>query len=68
MNGHGPDRGSYEKAIAANLKPLKIENTLAFMFETRWVVRPTEFALTSPLLQSDYDDCWSAFQKAQLPA
>ena len=67
MNGHGPDRESYEKAIAANLGPHKIENTLAFMFESRWVIRPTKFADETPLKQLDYDDCWADFKKAELP-
>ena len=40
MNGHGPDRAAYEKAVAAELKPHKIEGTMAFMFESRWVIRP----------------------------
>ena len=68
MNGHGPDRASYEKATTAELKPHKLENTLAFMFETRWVIRPTAFALALPTLQSDYDDCWSDFPKAVIPS
>ena len=67
MNGHGPDRESYEKAIAADLKPVKIDNTLAFMFESRRVIRPTRFATETPLLQDDYDACWSDFAKATLP-
>ena len=33
------------------------------MFESRWVIRPTEFALASPELQRDYDACWSGFPK-----
>ena len=67
MNGHGPDRESYEKAIAADLRPVKIDNTLAFMFESRRVIRPTRFATETPLLQDDYDACWSDFAKATLP-
>jgi homogentisate 1,2-dioxygenase len=67
MNGHGPDRQSYEAAIAATLAPHKIDNTLAFMFESRWVIRPTRFALETPLMQSDYDACWQGFAKARLP-
>jgi len=63
MSGHGPDVGSYEKAVAAELKPHKIEDSLAFMFETRWVLRPTRFALETPALQKDYDDCWRGFPK-----
>ena len=62
MSGHGPDVGSYEKAVAADLKPQKIDNTLAFMFESRWVIRPTRLALESPALQHDYDECWMGYR------
>ncbi len=34
---------------------MKLDNTLAFMFETRFVLEPTAFALASPALQADYD-------------
>lgn len=67
MSGHGPDRASYEEAIAADLQPRKIEATMAFMFESRAVLRPTRFALDTPLMQFDYDDVWSGFAKAELP-
>jgi len=67
MNGHGPDTAATAKAMAAELKPHKIDDTLAFMFESRWVWRPTAFALACPQLQSDYDDCWKSFPKAKLP-
>jgi len=67
MAGHGPDRASYEKAIAAELGPSKIEETMAFMFESRWVIRPTRWATESPLCQLDYDECWAGFDKAKLP-
>lgn len=63
MSGHGPDVASYKKAIEAELKPHKLENTLAFMFEARWVIHPTRFALEAPQRQRDYDDCWSGFPK-----
>jgi homogentisate 1,2-dioxygenase len=67
MNGHGPDTAATAKAMAAELKPHNIDDTLAFMFESRWVWRPTAFALSCPQLQSDYDDCWKSFPKAKLP-
>ncbi len=67
MSGHGPDRASYEQAVQADLKPHKIKDTMAFMFESRWVIRPTRFAMETPALQQDYDACWSGFQKATLP-
>ena len=68
MSGHGPDLASYTKAVEAQLQPHKIDNTLAFMFETRWVIRPTDWAMAAPELQQDYDACWdglgSNFRKA----
>jgi len=67
MSGHGPDQAAYQGAVSAELKPHKLENTLAFMFETRWPIRPTRFALETPAMQLDYDDVWSGFEKAKLP-
>ncbi|WP_114393071.1 homogentisate 1,2-dioxygenase [Oleisolibacter albus] len=67
MAGHGPDRASYEKAVAADLAPHKITDTMAFMFESRWIIRPTRFAIETPLAQLDYDTCWSGFRKAEVP-
>ena len=67
MNGHGPDQASYEKAVAADLKPHRIADTMAFMFETRHVVRPTAWAMQAPTMQLDYDDVWTGFAKARLP-
>jgi homogentisate 1,2-dioxygenase len=67
MNGHGPDQAAYEKASTAELKPVKIDGTMAFMFETRHVVRTTEWATSSPTMQLDYDDVWTGFPKARLP-
>ena len=67
MNGHGPDAVSYAAAIKADLKPHKITDTMAFMFESRWALRPTQAALASATLQTDYDACWQTFPKAGLP-
>src|SRR6516164_8367965 len=63
MSAHGPDRATFEKATAAELIPQKIADTLAFMFETRLVIRPTRFALETHALQRDYDACWAGFEK-----
>jgi homogentisate 1,2-dioxygenase len=63
MSAHGPDSATFEKAVTADLTPQKVENTLAFMFETRLVIRPTRFALETDALQRDYDTCWQGFQK-----
>ncbi|HET7816241.1 MAG TPA: homogentisate 1,2-dioxygenase [Sphingomicrobium sp.] len=65
MSGHGPDLESWRAASEAELKPAKIEDTLAFMVETCWPWRPTRFALERA--QHDYDECWAGFPKARLP-
>ena len=62
MSAHGPDRATFDRAIAADLAPQKIADTLAFMFETGLVLRPTRFALDTPSLQRDYDACWAGFE------
>ena len=64
MSGHGPDAASYEKAVASDTtKPLHITDTMAFMFETRAVIRPTKQALEAKELQGDYYECWQGIKK-----
>ncbi len=60
MSAHGPDAESCDKAIAADLKPHRIDQTMAFMFETSQVLRPSRAALETPALQNDYDACWAS--------
>jgi homogentisate 1,2-dioxygenase len=63
MSGHGPDADTFEKASNAELMPQRYENTLAFMFESRAVIRPTKFAIETPALQRDYFECWQGLKK-----
>jgi homogentisate 1,2-dioxygenase len=63
MSAHGPDLATFERASSAELKPHKIENTLAFMWESRYVWRPTRFALSARELQKDYDKVWDGFRR-----
>jgi homogentisate 1,2-dioxygenase len=63
MSAHGPDLASYQKATGAELKPHKIEGSLAFMWESRYVFRPTRAALAARELQPDYDRVWDGFRK-----
>ena len=65
MSGHGPDVESWRKASEADLKPAKIEGTMAFMVETCWPYRPTTYAMEHA--QPDYDEAWAGFPKAKLP-
>ncbi|TCO83820.1 homogentisate 1,2-dioxygenase [Plasticicumulans lactativorans] len=64
MSGHGPDAETFEKASRADLsRPDVITGTMAFMFETPAVIRPTAHALASAQLQADYHRCWSGLKK-----
>ena len=64
MTAHGPDAESFAKASAADTsKPHYIRDTMAFMFETRHVIRPTRFALETSQLQAEYFQCWQGLKK-----
>ncbi len=64
MTGHGPDAATFEKASAADTtKADYITETMAFMFETRAVIRPVEQALAAQHRQQDYPDCWMGLRK-----
>jgi len=68
MSGHGPDAATFERASRADTsKPVKVDHTMAFMFETRHIIRPTRHALESPTLQRDYQQCWAGIQKNFTP-
>jgi homogentisate 1,2-dioxygenase len=64
MSAHGPDRASYDAAVAAKLEPHYLRDTLAFMFESRYLFEPTAYAMSSPGLDKDYDVAWAGFEKA----
>ncbi len=63
MLPHGPDRNAFEGASNADLKPEKLDNTMSFMFETRFPQHLTQFAGKEAPLQDDYIDCWKDIEK-----
>ena len=63
MLPHGPDKTAFDKASQGELKPVKLTNTLAFMFETRFPQQLTHYAATLPGIQDDYPDCWQGLDK-----
>ena len=64
MSGHGPDAPTFEKASNANTStPHKVDDTMAFMIETRNIIKPTRAAMESPQLQADYYQCWQGIKK-----
>ena len=68
MSGHGPDAATFEKASAADLsRPDVIADTMAFMFETRAVIRPTAQALEAGHRQRGYQACWAGLRRRFTP-
>ncbi|MGP4001502.1 homogentisate 1,2-dioxygenase [Streptomyces sp. 8N706] len=63
MSAHGPDRETFDRAGQAELKPQKIDDGLAFMFETRWPVTTTRQAAEAGHLQQGYDDVWQGLER-----
>jgi homogentisate 1,2-dioxygenase len=63
MLPHGPDRGGYQKATTVDLMPVKLDETMAFMFETRYPQQLTEYAAKLETLQEDYVDCWNGLDR-----
>lgn len=63
MLPHGPDTGGFEKASTVELKPHKLESTMAFMFETRYPQMLTRYAAELETLQDDYVDCWQGLDR-----
>ena len=63
MLPHGPDADAFEHASTVELKPVKLTNTLAFMFETRFRQRVTQYAAGLSSRQDGYIDCWSGLTK-----
>jgi len=63
MSAHGPDADAFENASNADLVPQKLDDTMAFMFESRYLIKPTRFAMESESLQRDYRDCWQDLKK-----
>ncbi|MEM8645196.1 MAG: homogentisate 1,2-dioxygenase [Pseudomonadota bacterium] len=63
MLPHGPDADAFTGASNADLEPVKLTDTMAFMFETRFPQHLTKFAADLETLQSDYMDCWTGLER-----
>jgi homogentisate 1,2-dioxygenase len=63
MLPHGPDAAVFEQASHVELKPHKLEGTMAFMFESRFPQKVTAYAAGLPQLQDGYVDWWKDLKK-----
>lgn len=63
MSAHGPDADAFAAASTGALEPHKLDDTMAFMFESRYLIEPTGFAMDSAALQPDYAEAWQGLKR-----
>jgi len=63
MLPHGPDRDAFEGASNGELGPEKLDETMSFMFETRFPQHLTEFAAKEAPMQKEYIEVWNQLEK-----
>lgn len=63
FTSHGSDVETFERASNDPLAPKKVDDTLAFMFETRWAIRVTQDAYDAAHRQTDYDSVWQGLER-----
>jgi homogentisate 1,2-dioxygenase len=63
MSPHGPEASVFKRASTVDLQPERYSDTMAFMLESRYLIRPTKWALETPLRQADYARCWDGIEK-----
>jgi homogentisate 1,2-dioxygenase len=62
MVPHGPDADAFARASTATLAPHKLNDTLAFMFESRWRFHVTDWAMRPGALDLRYAECWNGLK------
>ena len=64
MSGHGPEKDVFLKASNADLKPMKVgEGSMAFMFETAYQLKLTDYAVNEENIEMTYYKCWESLPK-----
>jgi homogentisate 1,2-dioxygenase len=63
MTAHSPDAETWKRASQAELKPHKIEHTMALMFESRFAMRLTRYAVESSELRHDAFEGWQGLKE-----
>jgi homogentisate 1,2-dioxygenase len=64
FTSHGPDAETFDRASRADLAPQKVADTLAFMFESRWMIIPTRQAMEAAHRQPGYDEVWAGLTRS----
>jgi homogentisate 1,2-dioxygenase len=64
FTSHGPDADTFARASQADLRPEKVDGTLAFMFESRWMIVPARQAMEAAHRQPGYDAVWDGLARS----
>jgi homogentisate 1,2-dioxygenase len=59
---HGPDANVFANELARDEKPQKVDQTMAFMFESSRVYQVSAFALKEAPLDKEYWKCWQGLK------
>lgn len=60
---HGPDTEAFARGSTKVLEPEKLDGTMAFMFETRYILDPTDYAANLDTIDASYPDCWDGLER-----
>lgn len=63
MSAHGPDAATHAKASTEELRPVKFDAGLAFMFESTYMLKLTDNALGASWRDKQYHQCWDDLPK-----
>lgn len=62
-SAHGPDADAFSKASNADLQPEWFDGGLAFMFESAYIMKLTDYAINCDHIDKDYYKCWQSLPK-----
>lgn len=62
-SAHGPDAQTFLKASNAELQPDWFDGGLAFMFESSYMMKLTDYAIKCDHIDQDYYKCWQSLPK-----
>ena len=60
---HGPDAATFNKASVSELSPHWFDGGLAFMFESSYIMKLSDYALNCTHIDKDYYKCWQPLKK-----
>lgn len=63
MVPHGPDTDTFKNELGRDEKPIKIKDTMAFMFESSLIYNTSSYARTQAPIDNNYWKCWQGLKR-----